>query len=227
MNRSPFLLPAMLLCLSVAPLAHAQTTEAPAQDSTPAENPDPALADLQLGAEVEDAPGTQYVAETFTDWQMTCVRSGLEADPCQMYQVLKDKDGNAVSEVTLFNLPAEAGQVALGGTIVTPLETLLPAQITLRVDAAKAKVYPFTLCAPVGCISRVGFTQAELDAFRRGNKATITIVHALNPEQPIPLDMSLKGFTAAYDAVVKANAAADAAIAKAQAEQPQPPASGN
>jgi len=154
------------------------------------------------------------------------VRSGLEADPCQMYQVLKDKDGSAVSEVTLFNLPAGSGQAVLGGTIMTPLETLLPAQITLRVDAAKAKVYPFTLCAPVGCVSRVGFTQPELDGFRKGSKATITIVHALAPDQPIPLDMSLKGFTAAYEAVVKANAAADAAIAKAQAEQ-KPEGTGN
>lgn len=207
------------LALLIAPFAHAQTTEAAAEET----GADASLADLQLGEEVnEELPiGGSYIADEIGDWQVSCIRSGLEFDPCQMYQVLLDKEGNAVAEVSFFNLPAGSGDAVLGGTIVTPLETLLPAQITMRVDSANAKRYGFTLCAPIGCIARVGFTQAELDAFRRGNKATLTIVHALSPDQEIPLEMSLAGFTATHEAVVNANRAADEA-AKAAAE-----ASGN
>lgn len=199
-----------------SPVLHAQTTEPPVEDT----KVDPSLADIQLGQEVNDELpiGGSYIADQIGDWQVSCIRSGLEFDPCQMYQVLKDQAGNAVSEVSLFNLPEGSGEAVLGGTIVTPLETLLPAQITMRVDSANAKRYGFTLCAPVGCIARVGFTKAELDAFRRGNKATLTIVHALNPEQEIPLEMSLRGFTATYDAVVAANRLADDAARKAAAE---------
>lgn len=209
----------LAVALMLAPAGFAQTPPAPAESEETVV--DPALADLQLGQEVtEELPiGGTYVAETFDDWQVTCIRSGLEFDPCQMYQILKDGEGNSVAEVTLFNLPKGNGEAVLGGSIVTPLETLLPAQITLRVDSAKARRYPFTLCAPIGCISRVGFTQAELDGFRRGSKATMSIVHALSPDQEIALAMSLKGFTASFDAVVKANAAADAA-AKAASEKP-------
>ena len=207
-----------LLALAGAPAAFAQTAPAPAPEAPAATG-----ADLSLGEEVtEELPiGGSYVADTIDDWQVTCIRSGLEFDPCQLYQVLKDKDGSSVAEVTLFNLPKGSGEAVLGGTIVTPLETLLPAQITLTVDSAKPKRYPFTLCAPIGCISRVGFTQAELDGFKKGSKATINIVHALNPEQEIPLAMSLKGFTATYDAVVKANELADEAAKKAAAEAPK------
>jgi invasion protein IalB len=206
------------LVLFAAPMGYAQTTDQGAAD--------PALADIQLGEEVnEELPiGGSYIADQIEDWQVSCIRSGLEFDPCQMYQVLKDQAGNPVAEVSFFNLPAGSGDAVLGGTIVTPLETLLPAQITMRIDSAKAKRYAFTLCAPMGCIARVGFTQAELDAFRKGSKATISIVHALSPDQEIPLAMSLKGFTATHEAVVRANQVAEEAAKKAAAEAP---ASGN
>jgi invasion protein IalB len=91
-----------------------------------------------------------------------------------------------------------------GATIVVPLETLLTEQLTIAVDGAQPKRYPFTWCAPLGCIARVGFTQAEIDGFKKGAKATITIVPFAAPDQPVNLDLSLKGFTAGFDAVSKA-----------------------
>jgi invasion protein IalB len=195
---------ALALCLIAPQITLAQETAAPAEAPT-AEAP---AADngLSMGAEVtgNDGVGSTYTAETFTDWQMRCVRTAEGNDPCQMYQLLHDEQGNAVGEINIFGLPA--GQTAAAGaTFVAPLETLLPQQVTLEVDAGTAKRYPFTWCAQLGCVSRIGFLQAEVDAFKRGNKATITIVPAVAPDQRVKLDMSLKGFTAAYDAVNKAN----------------------
>jgi invasion protein IalB len=86
---------------------------------------------------------------------------------------------------------------------VVPLETLLTEQLTISVDGAQPKRYPFTWCAPLGCIARVGFTQAEIDGFKKGAKATILIVPAGAPNERVNLDLSLKGFTAGFDAVSK------------------------
>ncbi len=55
----------------------------------------------------------------------------------------------------------------------------------------------------MGCIARVGFTQAEIDGFKKGAKATLTIVPVAAPDQKVALDISLKGFTAGFDAVSK------------------------
>ena len=121
-----------------------------------------------------------------------------------MYQLLADADGNSVAEINLFNLP-EGGQALAGGTIATPLETLLTQQIRLSVDGSQAKRYPFTFCNTVGCFSRVGFTQEEVDGFKRGNEATITIVPAAAPNETVDLTVSLSGFTAAWTAVQAAN----------------------
>lgn len=220
MQFSKPLLALALSFLIASPALAQTTTEAPA---TPAEtgattDADVAAAGISMGEEV-DGLGTTYVKESHGDWQMTCVRSDLSDDPCQLYQLLKDTEGNSVAEINMFNLPAGSQAVA-GASIVVPLETLLTAQITLRVDNGQAKRYPYTLCATVGCVARIGFTQAEMDSFRRGNKATLIIVPAFAPDQQVELNMSLAGFTAGYTAVIAANDLSDKAAAAAQPAAP-------
>jgi invasion protein IalB len=232
MTSSPSLL-ALVLALALAAPAVAQTTTTPTNGAgttpateTPVTDEDVAKAGISLGEEV-DAVGSTYIKETHGDWQLSCVRSGTAADPCQLYQLMQDDQGNSVAEISIFNLPAGT-QAAAGASIVTPLETLLTAQVTMRVDNGQAKRYPFTLCASMGCIARVGFTEAELNSFRRGNKATFVIVPAMLPDEQVEITMSLKGFTAGYEAVTAANDAADKAAAEAaKAAEAAAPKTGN
>ena len=41
----------------------------------------------------------------------------------------------------------------------------------------------------------------EVEQFKKGAKATVTVVPAAAPEASVSLDVSLKGFTAGYEAV--------------------------
>ena len=51
---------------------------------------------------------------------------------------------------------------------------------------------------------KVGFVPGPyIDGFKKGAKATMTIVPVAAPDQKVNLDISLKGFTAGYDAVAK------------------------
>jgi invasion protein IalB len=59
----------------------------------------------------------------------------------------------------------------------------------------------------VGCYSRVGFTAADVESFRRGQQAQIAIVPLVAPDQPVTVTLSLIGFSAGYDAVNASNAA--------------------
>jgi len=173
---------------ATAPATEAPAAAAPAADA-PADN-------------ANEGPGSTYIAETFDDWSIQCARMETGEDPCQMYQLLKDEKGTAVADISIFPLPAGSKAVA-GATIMTPLETLLTQNLALKLDAQEPRVYPFSFCAPVGCISRVGLTQGELDAFKKGNKVTMTIVPMAAPDKPVNLTISLQGFTAAYDAAQK------------------------
>jgi len=201
---------ALALALGLGLPALAQDAAAPAE--TPAETPAPAPAApaAEAPAETDSADATPGIGEAYTeathgDWEQRCVRTEDGSDPCQLYQLLKDDDGNPVAEFSLFGLP-EGEQAAAGGTIMTPLETLLPEAILMQVDSADAKRYAFTFCAPIGCVARVGFTDAEIEAFKRGNKATMAISPMAAPDRKVQLNISLKGFTAGYDAVNAANA---------------------
>lgn len=208
---------ALALALPVGHMALAQdtSTTAPATDTTaPAADTagDKTKAnDLSMGSTEGDAPadgvGQNYTREAFDSWQLNCVKSADgKNEPCQLYQLLKDKDGNAVAEINLVALP-DGGKAVAGATIITPLETLLTEQLRLTIDDGKAKLYPFTFCAGIGCIARVGFTGEEVDALKKGAKATMSIVPMAAPDKKVDLDVSLKGFTAGFDAVSAANLA--------------------
>ncbi len=183
--------------------------------------------DLNLGVEVGGAmptaenakPGQTYLVKSFDDWQQRCVRTELGADPCHLYQLLKDENGNPVAELSVFNMPeGSKGKAVAGATLMAPLETLLTAGLQLAVDSNKPLAYPFTVCTPVGCVARLGFTASELAMLKKGNAARITIVPYVAPDQPVVLNASLKGFTAGYDAMAAANAEADKAAAAAAAK---------
>ncbi|MBC7675886.1 MAG: invasion associated locus B family protein [Rhodoferax sp.] len=215
---------AMLLCLAAPSISYAQEAAAPVDPATTTEAPVAATGtDLSLGTEVggNTGPGSTYVAAAFESWEQRCVRAPEGGvDTCQLYQLLKDEKGNSVAEITLFGLP-EGQAAAAGATVIAPLETLLTEGLLLQIDTGKAKSYPFTWCSSIGCIARIGLTSAEVDALKKGNKATLTIVPVVAPTDKVLLDVSLKGFTAGFTAVNDANAKADAA-GKAAAPAPAP-----
>lgn len=198
-----------LAFLALATPGLAQDTPAePEADETTAEEAPAEPGGLSMGEPVApdgSALGTPYVKEEHGDWDIRCIRTENGNDPCQLYQLLNGEDGNPVAEFALFPLVPPQGDAIAGGTIITPLETMLTQAVTLTVDGANARRYPFTFCNQVGCFSRVGYSQADIDSFKRGATAAISIVPVVAPDQRITLTVSLIGFTAGYDALLALN----------------------
>jgi invasion protein IalB len=144
--------------------------------------------------------GSTYVQEEVGDWELQCIRTDQEEDPCTLYQLLNDQEGNPVAEVSIFRLP-EGGRAEAGATVIVPLETLLTEQLRIAVDGGQGKLYPFSFCNPVGCYARIGLTASDVEAFKRGAVARLSIVPFAAPDQTVTLDLSLSGFTAGYDKV--------------------------
>lgn len=200
---------ALIAALPVLAAAQDQTTEPATDETAPAADGNEASpGELSMGQPAETGEpviGETYVEDTFGDWELRCIRTEDGADPCQLYQLLQDQQGNAVAEISLFDLP-EGGEAVAGATIITPLETLLTEQLRLSVDGGNARIYPFSFCSQLGCFARIGFTEEEVGQFRAGAQGVLTIVPAAAPDQTVNLTVSLSGFTAGYAAVVEANA---------------------
>lgn len=198
-------LAALPLCAALAVFAPASVfaqTVAVETDEAAAAEPTKTEDQLSLGEDADKDPevGKPYTAETIGQWEMRCIKLEEGTDPCQMYQLLDDGQGAPVAEVSLFRLPS-GGKAIAGATIVVPLETAIPQQLTIAIDGGKARRYPYAFCNPVGCYVRLGLTAADVAAFKRGNEAKMTIVPALAQDQKVVLTMSLEGFTASYDKV--------------------------
>lgn len=201
---------AVVATLALGGPAFAQDSTAPAPDAAaPATGSDgtalpAAPSDLNmgeaLGPDGKPLPktGEPYMKEAFDDWNVRCLKAPEgQTDPCQLYQLLQDKDGNNVAEFSIFPL-ASGSQAVAGATIVVPLETLLTANLTIAVDGNPPRRYPYTFCNRAGCVARIGFTADDLNQFKRGAAAEMTITPVAVPETPVVLNIGLKGFTAGF-----------------------------
>ena len=191
---------AALLALTGA--ATAQDTTTPAEAAPAQEEQKTADQLLDLGTPADGSPqlGQRYSKEKIGDWDMACIKTEGETDPCSMLQILTDAKGNPMAEFSMFRLE-DGGVAVAGATVIVPLETLLPAQLTISIDGAPGKRYNYSFCNPIGCVAQIGLTQADIDAMKKGAKATVSLVPAPAPDQTVSLDLSLKGFTASYDKV--------------------------
>ena len=183
--------------LALAPsLGTAQTTDGTSDDTTANQS----IEDQLSFGDGEVQVGQPYTSEVIGDWEMRCIKTEEGEDPCQMYQLLQDAEEQPVAEFTLFRLP-EGGRAMAGATLIVPLETALPNQVSISIDGQQPRRYPYAFCNPVGCYARIGLTPQDVDAYKAGNAATITIVPALAPDQQVELTLSLRGFTASFDQV--------------------------
>ena len=180
-----------LTALAAPVMAQETETEQPAADQ---------LLDLGQPADADPQLGSRYSKEKIGDWDLACIKTEGETDPCSLLQIMNDDKGNPMAEFSMFRIEGK-GQAVAGATIIVPLETLLPAQLTLSVDGAPGKRYGYSFCNPYGCVAQIGLTEEDIAALKRGTEATLSLVPAPAPDQLVTLKLSLSGFTAGYDKV--------------------------
>lgn len=202
--KNKFLIPLVVLGLSISSVGFSQETTATQTQVTTGAQPKAETPEDQtfpVAKQQKNKIGTEYIRDTHGDWKTVCVNLGKDKAPnCRIFQILKDDTGNNVAEISILALK-DARQAAAGVNFVTPLGTLLTAQASMRIDAGSVKRYPYSWCEKQGCITRFGLTKEELSNLKKGNKAVMTIVAVAAPKKPLALNVSLKGFTAAWTAL--------------------------
>lgn len=189
-----------LTTLSIFALTALTAPAALAQDASGTQPSADELLDLGQPANANPQAGERYSKEKIGDWDLACIRTDEETDPCSLLQILNDDQGNPMAEFSLFRIKGQ-GQAVAGATVIVPLETLLPAQLTISVDGAPGKRYNYSFCNPYGCVAQIGLTEEDIAAFKRGKEATLSLVPAPAPDQLVSLSLSLDGFTAGYEKV--------------------------
>ena len=148
-------------------------------------------------AQDEDAVQTRQ----FQDWSVRCgpltTGDGKQVKRCVMNQ-LTGRDNTPMALVEFTHDPDKDRTIA---QFTTPLGSVLPTGLRLKVDEGEEGRLPFQFCLAVGC--RVVFpTQPEFIAsMKKGN--VLHMSFDLINHQTANAKISLQGFTSALEAISK------------------------
>ena len=158
---------------------------------------------LSLGKPLETIrePGEIYLAGSKGDWNVRCITGNPgETDRCEIQQLLFLNENTPVADISIFKLPE--GEVAIAAAnIMVPLETLLTKKFQFAFSKEIVKEYPYSFCNKNGCLVRLGLLNEEVEAMKKGSSSEISITHISNPDSFINLNVSLNGFTAAFEII--------------------------
>lgn len=153
---------------------------------------------LGLGASGEAAALSAREVD-YQDWRVRCETPASGGpERCTMFQGISTEDGGAqIMHIAVRNGPQQSVAIAY---IAAPLGVYLPNGLGMRVDEGNLLRLPFEFCNGSGCHTRLKLEEPLLSSFKNGASASIEIVQFTNGK-PFTAVVSLKGFTAAFDAL--------------------------
>ncbi len=131
-------------------------------------------------------------------WVKICGTDDKGGKICNVSQVLLASNGSVIAS---FSLQPNGDKIVAGAFV--PLGFMIPAGIALTVDGDKKAQAQFTICVPptnngpAGCAARAETNADFLAALRKGNKLGMVLTNTAG--QPIPIELTLIGFSKAYD----------------------------
>lgn len=174
--------------------ASAQQAAAPQQPPAPvvkATHGDWVVRCQKLQIEVK-APAAEGTAGK-TDKAATELR---EVEQCGMSQRVFDTKNKKIF-LNVVVLKRDGAKTPGEIQLVAPLGVFLPGGVGMEVDDKAIGRIGFLSCQPYGCVTVSEITPELLDQLRKGAAANMVIYIA--PGQGIPLSVSLKGFSKAFD----------------------------
>lgn len=139
--------------------------------------------------------------EKIGSWDKVCTTAG--ARECLMIQTADGPDGGTalMFQLRKFAQPEVVGEgqsfVAVAD-IIMPLGVVLIRGVGFQIDNSPENRVPFQVCTNQGCVVQLPFNDALVNAAKAGNSIKITMD---SPQGPVPLNISLSGFTKAYNSI--------------------------
>jgi invasion protein IalB len=160
----------------------------------------------QPAAEEEVDPNAR-LGEKHQDWQTVCEKRGEgDEEVCGAIQEVKTKEGklalwaafgylqpNVDGAVMIFRIPFDLTDPPTGFRVAKGAQ--------IAIDGGTQVDVPIEICAPGGCQIGLLLEDPFVQALKAGNKLNLTVPLATG--QTATINISLKGFTAAYDSLKK------------------------
>ena len=139
------------------------------------------------------------LTEAYGDWVVRCVSpAAVEGQPapariCEMTQELQQQNtGQRVLAVSL-----QKAETTTRLTVVAPFGLLLSEGVKVSVGETPVAALGFTTCLPAGCIAVSDLDVTAVDTLAAGDQAVVEMIDTNT--QPVKVNLSLKGFIAAWN----------------------------
>ena len=129
----------------------------------------------------------------FGDWRLSCAEQGGN-ERCLVTQAQIDQNGATVSVINVSK--AEDDFVV---EFVLPLMTDLTTPVELNISGNESRSLPYNACNQSACFILLTEADAVLEAFKAN--ASANMLFGLFNGQSVNVNISLRGFTAAYEAL--------------------------
>jgi invasion protein IalB len=127
-------------------------------------------------------------------WFKACSKQ-QDVDICNVQNIMVSENGQLVTGISLIEIKGKVNRRAF--QVSVPTGRLVPPGIGMQVDGGQATKLDYMICLPDRCIAEAPLTDDLVNRFKRGSQLTLTSVNFQNQQSPIQL--TLQGFTGAYD----------------------------
>lgn len=140
------------------------------------------------------APALAQQKPPTNGWYKVCSKQE-DNDICNVQFQSVASTGQLVTAVSLAEIKGKINRRVFQVTV--PIGRLIPAGIKVKVDDKKEVTIPYTYCFPQSCMAEVQLDDNLVALLKSGSAMSITSTNFQN--KPNPVDVTLAGFTAAYD----------------------------
>jgi len=184
--RKPLVAGFAVAALMLSPLSAFAQEAAPAE-APAAEAPETGDAPAADATDAAAGPANQNwlkVCDPLPDGQRACI----------MRQVVL-ANGQFLGSFLLRDDPGQESRLLAVAAV--PLGVLLPFGLTWQIDSAKPIRVPYMLCDPTSCATQLVINEQYVNSLKKGGTLKLTAKNRQN--QDLTIDITLAGFTAAYD----------------------------
>lgn len=149
---------------------------------------------LVAGASVPAAAQQQQQQQLPQGWFKACSKQE-DVDICNVQNIMVADTGQLLTAVSMIEVKGKVNRKIF--QITVPSGRMVPPGIGMQIDGGQTQKIDYMICLPDRCIAEAPLSDQLVAAFKRGQQVTLTSVNFQN--QPNPINVTLSGFTGAFD----------------------------
>ncbi|WP_075221262.1 invasion associated locus B family protein [Acuticoccus yangtzensis] len=154
-----------------------------------------AVLGLAAALAVPAIPASAQDAENENAWVKICNRDAeANKELCLITQELRSQNGQFLASAAIREFEGEQRKSLL---LSVPVGMLIQPGVQIQIDGAQPEKAAFQICFPNACYAELAIDANFVTRLKRGGKMGVNTINRQG--SPVRFDMTLIGFTAAYD----------------------------